>query len=757
MKKLLLVLLFVLANYGYSQLLMQEDFNYAAGALLSANGWSVHSGTTNFLTVVAPGLSYTGYSGSAVGNAVGLTTSGEDANLKMAGTDSVTSGSVYAAFMVNVSAAQAAGDYFFHFSNKTMSTSQYRARTYCKLASNGKLAFGLLKSSATAAFPIKYSDSVYVTGTTYLLVVKYSFSSAGTADDTVSLFVNPVMNGTEPLPNVTHFDNTAATAFDLSSFGAIALRQGSATNAATLVVDGIHIASSWGALFNVVPPSVTSINLNVKDNAATTTDLTFGFAPNATDGIDASLGENALPPFPPSGVFDARLVLPNGTEASLKDYRSDTLKAATWTVKFQPSAGGYPFTMTWNPANLPDGSFFLVDNITGTLVNVNMKTTNTVSVTNSGISTLLIKFSKQLCKDVILTAGWNMFGVPLNAADMTVATLFPAATSQVYGYNAGYTTAASVVPGKGYWVRHPDGTVNVCGAQVAPQTVDLVAGWNMISVYENDIAVSAVTTTPAGIINSLFYGFNNGYTSPTTLASGKGYWVRASAGGVMNLSAKLFKTTAASVIPSVDSKWSSVILSDAAGNKSNLYFSSNAQDLSKYELPPVPPAGIFDVRFASQSSVENLGTSAKVINISGATYPVELRAEGIELAVRDLATGKLINTVVKSGSSIVITNENINAIEVSANLKPAAYELLQNYPNPFNPSTMIRFGIPENAHVRMTVFNQIGETVAELVNGQMEAGYHQVLWNAANMSSGVYFYEIKTDNFKAVKKLILMK
>ncbi len=85
------------------------------------------------------------------------------------------------------------------------------------------------------------------------------------------------------------------------------------------------------------------------------------------------------------------------------------------------------------------------------------------------------------------------------------------------------------------------------------------------------------------------------------------------------------------------------------------------------------------------------------------------------------------------------------------------YSMGQNYPNPFNPSTIIRFGLPENTRVNLIIYNQIGEQVAELVNGQMAAGYHQVTWNATHMSSGVYFYRITTEKFRSVKKLLLLK
>ena len=500
--------------------------------------------------------------------------------------------------------------------------------------------------------------------------------------------------------------------------------------------------------------------VTVKENAAALQALTFGYSPNATDGIDTSLGEISLPPLPPLGAFNARFILPGGTKASIKDYRNDTLKTAIWNIKFQPDTvgvQGYPIVLTWDQASLPDGSFTLQDNVSGTLINVNMKTANSATISNSAIAGLQIVYKKQICKDISLLAGWNLFGVPLNASDMTIAANFPSAKSPVYAYNNGYSITASVAPGKGYWINYPTAMVNVCGSPVNLVTIPLSAGWNIVSVYENDIPVSAVTTTPAGIISSFFFGFDKNYIIPTVLQSGKGYWVEASATGVLNLPVGMAKSTTVTSIPVIDTKWSSIQLSDAAGNKSSIYFSASGQDISKFALPPVPPAGIFDVRFASQSFVENLGDASKTISISGAKYPVEIRAEGIDLLVKDAVTGKLINAVVKSGSSIAIADENITSIEVSSIGKPVAYELQQNYPNPFNPATMIRFGLPENTRVRLTIFNQIGEQVAELVNGQMESGYHQVTWNAGNMSSGVYFYELKTDKFKSVKKLILMK
>ncbi len=88
---------------------------------------------------------------------------------------------------------------------------------------------------------------------------------------------------------------------------------------------------------------------------------------------------------------------------------------------------------------------------------------------------------------------------------------------------------------------------------------------------------------------------------------------------------------------------------------------------------------------------------------------------------------------------------------------PEAYALDQNYPNPFNPSTTITFSLPHASHVSLKVFDLLGQEVATLVNGNQTAGPHEVTFNAAGLSSGVYFYKLVSGDFAQVKKMSLVK
>lgn len=232
MKKIFTLIAFCMILAAANGQLLTENFAYTAGQLISANGWTAHSGAgTNAITVTAPGLTYTGHPGSGVGNAVTMTTSGEDDNRAFTSTNS---GSVYFSFLVNISAVQS-GDYFI---GVLQTTSIFPVRVYAKTDGAGGYFFGASKGNSTAV----YETNARTLGTTYLVVGKYTFNTGTTTDDVVDLWVNPALGGTETaatIPNIT------GTSTDATSISAVFLRQGSAASAATPQVDAILVGTTW--------------------------------------------------------------------------------------------------------------------------------------------------------------------------------------------------------------------------------------------------------------------------------------------------------------------------------------------------------------------------------------------------------------------------------------------------------------------------------------------------------------------------------
>ena len=95
-------------------------------------------------------------------------------------------------------------------------------------------------------------------------------------------------------------------------------------------------------------------------------------------------------------------------------------------------------------------------------------------------------------------------------------------------------------------------------------------------------------------------------------------------------------------------------------------------------------------------------------------------------------------------------------------VSPTTFTLYQNYPNPFNPITSLRYDLPEQALVTLTVYDMLGREITQLINTTREAGYSSVQWNATDMhgkpvSAGVYLYQIRAGEFVQTRKMVLLK
>ena len=124
---------------------------------------------------------------------------------------------------------------------------------------------------------------------------------------------------------------------------------------------------------------------------------------------------------------------------------------------------------------------------------------------------------------------------------------------------------------------------------------------------------------------------------------------------------------------------------------------------------------------------------------------------GIVEEILDIKGAK-INGVILGDAGLVSVDS-----QMPAALDFRSYVLWQNYPNPFNPSTTIRYGLASRSHVTLTVFNTLGQEMWRLVNGEVDAGYHEVKFDASGLSSGVYLYRMQAGSYVETKRCVLVK
>lgn len=521
-------------------------------------------------------------------------------------------------------------------------------------------------------------------------------------------------------------------------------------------------SQGFGYPGTTVIDSVTwQAEVTIQDGYGNHVALALGQAPGASNGLDAGLGEEELPPLPPSGVFDARFDV-SGTQGSLIDFRNDAVAEPIWIIKFQRSLNGGTVSLSWNAQSFPDGSFTLLDPFGGVVANVDMKKQSSFSLSNANVTTLFIKHTNEI--DVLVQAGsgWNMISVPLLAADMRVQALFQeSAASSAFTYDNGFVPVSTLENGVGYWLKFSgQGSFSLSGYPVDIQEIPLNAGWNMIGGFEQNVDVALISSEPPGLIISDFFGFEKGYQLATSLAPAKGYWVKASQAGKLILKNGQAKRLTSHVNrPKL--AWPRLEFTDAADNRGYLYFATG-YTRQAFELPPVPPNGIFDVRFDNDRMVTPTNSPCGTIALQASSYPIRIVARnftGRRLRIRDALSGKIMNATLRDGDTLHIS-QPIGKLRIALQDEagmPEKFALRQAYPNPFNPATTVTFSIPEEGRVTLTLFDALGRVVAAPLDRSLRAGEHTLRFEAGELPSGVYFLQLRAGKLLATRKILLSK
>lgn len=142
----------------------------------------------------------------------------------------------------------------------------------------------------------------------------------------------------------------------------------------------------------------------------------------------------------------------------------------------------------------------------------------------------------------------------------------------------------------------------------------------------------------------------------------------------------------------------------------------------------------------------------RIDSLSSGTYEVICNRLGFYSGVRPFQLTTFSVDTIDFVLSILLVS-----IEPNENNIPELYWLSQNYPNPFNPLTNIKFGLPEQSNVKLTVYDILGREVGRLLDKELKAGEYDVTWDASALASGVYFYRLEAGKYVETRKMVLVK
>ncbi|HUI09909.1 MAG TPA: fibronectin type III domain-containing protein [Bacteroidota bacterium] len=367
------------------------------------------------------------------------------------------------------------------------------------------------------------------------------------------------------------------------------------------------------------------------------------------------------------------------------------------------------------------------------------------------------------------------------------------------GVPAELSLADQVHPGEGVWLIRKNALLVMKSDTLPPlqsggvYPVPLHAGWNIIGdPFEVPVLWSEISASNDLLTSDVIQGWSGSYGVDTVMVPFRGYYFynADTTATTLNIPYPLPSTLQRVPPPAPVIDWTLNVGFESADNTDadcRLGVSrAGAPGALEIRKPPLAFAGgeIFFARRAADGTQGKFSTDYRTLTLPVEEWDVQvnrqggcigtLRFSGMELIPArfsvvlvspddglpvDLRTRSSypLHSPARGMTVVVLIGDPAAVAEKVAALVPQSYVLSQNYPNPFNPTTTIRYGLPQKGSVQITVYNALGQEVRRLVNGDQDAGYHEVQFDGTALASGVYFYRIQAGSFSMTKRFVLIR
>ncbi len=383
---------------------------------------------------------------------------------------------------------------------------------------------------------------------------------------------------------------------------------------------------------------------------------------------------------------------------------------------------------------------------------------------SSRISNKLV-IELQAPSSATLIEGWNMVGISYDVNNPDYQAIYGDAspTQAPYAWNAGnYVQSSDLAPGTGYWLDVEDaGEVTILGSEISSVDLSVTSGWNLVSGPSCIFDINDADDQAGIIVPGNLYRFDGSYVASTSLTPNVGYWLEVTADGSLTFNCEADQVAERDhevVQPKLapHATFGTLRVSDEEGRNQDLYFGGELADKAvkpQYNMPPLNLYG-FDARFADHTRL--LEGTEGVVKVKGATFPMTFEVlaapagQTATLYLEALAGDEVIEQYqVFEGDAVVIADERVTALRLGSEAMavqtlPESFDLAGNFPNPFNPSTTIVFDLPEQAEIRVSVYDMLGREVMALDAVNLAAGNaRQVQMDASSLASGTYLYQVQ--------------